>query len=142
MYLDDECCSIHYFGDCFFGGPYPFTISYYIMINLNTGDLIYLNDLYTITSILTAIENRQCEWIEGEYTFGPDFYSEDTIASFIASINEQLNEVYLSNAYSRNDIRNFGYDGENIYIRFYYHDSLNDFVVLKVPVICLEAADL
>lgn len=107
---------------------------YYVTIDMDKGEYVGLNDLANRNQLINLIESGNFEVIEGTYSelHGDYFHQPEVIASFVEMLKSELDNRKFSDGYD-DSCQNIGMDEENLYLHFYFYDSLNGHVLLRVP---------
>jgi len=128
VYLDTELISVHYEGNNFFGGAHPSKFSIFVTISLVTGKLVPFSDFFSKDAVMRTIESSEFVCLEGSYTGGPELDDDAVKKSFADEFETETNEEFDRDEYSESAY-NFCIDEQYAYIKFYYYDALDGYIV-------------
>ena len=107
----------------------------FVTVDLRTGELVSLEDYADVPALIEKLENKNYEVVEGTYNPGGwKGYEPDIVTDFIEAFKLSLEKKNASpHEYNRYSGTNFCLDRDSLYINFYFYDSLDGYVILKIP---------
>ena len=135
IHMSEDCISVSYEGESYFGGLRPSFFHDYITISLTSGEMLPFTDYFSKEDVIKAIRSLKFELIEGQYSPGGYKGDEPKITEGFAEAVKKLEdntETYMGNTY------NFAIDDKSAYIEFPFYDSLWGYVILKFSLDALK----
>ncbi|WP_312442891.1 hypothetical protein [Lacrimispora sp.] len=132
--MTNRYMSLIFKADAFYGSGPMYSTHYLATIDLETAKYITFNDLLDIENINKAIQSGYFEIYEGTYNEFGNSHDVDRIQQFIDTLGASMEtEPPINTDYDRNSCQNIGIDKDFIYIYFNFADSLNGYIILKIP---------
>lgn len=130
--LTDTHISLIFSADVSEGSGSIYSTQYLATIDLKTGQYILLDKLIDIDQLVSVIQQGNFEIYEGDYNELKDGHDIKVIQKFIEKIKNSESTT-LNSDYERDSCQNIGVDKDFLYIYFDFPDSLNGYIILKIP---------
>ena len=131
-FLDTQLLSLSYDGSAFFGRivrGYEFMLT----IDLKSGNILFLENIIDINTIIPLIEKGEYEVVAGDYMPGFGSGKEPfRRTEFVEAFTKAMQRATKNDKYVPYNSNNFCVDNTHLYIYFYYSDSLHDYMILKL----------